>query len=218
MDALLAKLIPLAFGAAISPTILAVVILILGSPVRPRFRIAVFGGGALAVLVVVGIAGLVALTNTVSKAAQKNDAEAIFDLALGLILLALATRTALRHSKPQTKSHDRSRRTGVKATLGLGVLMMSTNITTLVLYIAALKEIDAAKVGAFDEAIALTILIAIAMLPILLPMAIYQIAPRTAQRILSRIGAFTDHHKRTISLTVLTVFGLYLLLKGALTI
>lgn len=217
MDVLLAKIIPLALGSALSPVILAAVIFILGSPVRPRLRIAVFGCGAFAVLLAIGIGGLVALTHTVSRAAHKNDVEATVDLILGLLLLALALRTALRHPKPSTTSQGPSRRTGVKATLVLGVVMMSTNLSTLVLYIAALKEIDAAKVGPFDEAIALTILIAFAMLPILLPMTLYQIAPRSAQRILGLVGSFTERHRKTITQTLLFVFGLYLLLKGILS-
>ncbi len=218
MDVLLAKLIPLALGSAISPTILAVAVLILGSPNRPRFRMAVFGVGALAVLLAVGIVGLVALTHTVSKAAHQSDAEATVDLVLGLVLLALAVRTVLRHPKPSSPAHSPSKKTGIAETLGLGVVMMATNFSTLVLFIAALKEIDIAKVGPFNEAIALTILIVFAMLPILLPMAFYQVAPRSAQNILGRIGAFTGRHKRTISLVIFTAFGLYLLLKGALAI
>lgn len=218
MSALLVKLIPLALGAALSPVILAAVVLILGSPVRPRLRIAAFGAGALTVLVLVGIGGLLVFTHTVSRAAHRSEAEAAVDLALGLVLLALAARAALRGPAPLRPAHSSSKRTGVAATLGLGVAMMATNLSTLVLFLGALKEIDAAKVGPGNEAVALTVLIAIAMTPIWLPITIYQVAPQSFQHILGRVGTFTKSHKRAISLAVFTAFGLYLLLKGALAI
>lgn len=94
--------------------------------------------------------------------------------------------------------------------------MMSINLSTLVLYLSAIKEIDYAHVSGTDGIVALLLLSLIALLPAAGPLALYAVAPGPAGRALRPLGEFTRRHSHQISLLIALGFGVYLTLKGVL--
>jgi hypothetical protein len=216
---LLARVIPLALGAAVSPTMLTVSVLILCSRRRPVARGVVFTLGVLTVLVALTVLGLTVLdrfANHHPSATERAVSDGV-DLALGIVLLALALRTALRPHDPTRHAQPkqpRDRGSGLGNAFVLGLVVMATNVTTIVLYIPMMKDIGRSSVSEADQLLTVLLVLALASLPAWLPLTLRVIAPEPSTRALARLEAFTTKHRGTIILVVEVVFGLYLLLKG----
>jgi len=215
---LLARVLPLAVGAAISPTVLTAGVLILCSKRRPVARGAVFTVGVLVVLVALTVLGLTVLDRFAHhhpSATERAVSDGI-DLVLGIVLLALAVRTALRPPDPTRHSEPERPRDqgGLGAAFVVGLVVMATNVTTIVLYIPMMKDIGRADVSDADQALVVLLVLVIVSLPAWLPLALRVVAPRPSERALVRLEAVTTKHRRTIILVVEVAFGVYLLLKG----
>lgn len=217
MVSLLLKITPQALGSAVSPTVFAVTMLILGSKSRPRARTAAYLTGALIVLILIGAIDLfVVHTAPASVGTKHSPLEAILNIVLGLGLLALGARTVLSH--PDKTAEAKNKRSATQPRLltaiGLGVVMMATNFSTLILYIAAVKDVRYAKVDALMDAGALAYLILFATLPIVLPLVGSIVAPGPTQKTLGRLDGLAKTHSKQIGVVVCAIFGVYLLAKG----
>ncbi len=220
---LLARVLPLALGAAVSPTVLTMSVLILCSRRRPVARGVVFTLGVLTVLVVLTVLGLTVLdrfANHHPTATERAVSDGV-DLALGIVLLALALRTWLRPHDPTRsdepkhprKAHGDSEH-GLWSAFVVGVVLMVTNVTTIVLYIPMMKDIGRSEVSEAQQLLVVVLVVVIVSLPAWLPLVLRVVAPGPSQRALVRLEGFTTRHRRTIVLVVEVAFGLYLLLKG----
>lgn len=217
MSDLIKEVLPLAIGSAVSPTLLAVVLLILAGGEHPRARGAFFTLGGTAMLVVLGAIVLSIGSKTVQSGAKHTDTvTAAADVVFGVLLLALAMR-AFMHKGPAKQREARRHLKGVRAGrfFAFGFTMMTVNVTTLVLYIDATKEVAHASVSDASRAIVMAILIAFATLPAFGPVTAYAIAPDPASRALGRLNAFVTRHAAAIGGGLCLVFGAYLLIKGA---
>lgn len=210
------EVLPLALGSAVSPTMLAVVLLVLAGDDHARARGVLFTIGGTVVLVIVGAVVLSIGAKTVQSGAKHPDtAAAVADLVLGVLLLALAVRTLL-HKAPAKQRKPRPHLKGAHPGrfFTYGVSIMAINVTTLVLYIGATKEVAHANVSDASQAIVMAMLIAFAILPAAGPVAAYAVAPGPAARALGRLNAFVTRHARAIGAGLCVVFGAYLLIKG----
>lgn len=218
MGDLLTRIVPLGLGGAISPTVLTVSVLLMCSPRRPVARGAVFALGVLSVLVVLSVLGITVLERFGEhhpSATERAVSDAI-DVVLGIVLLALAARTALRPRDPTTETTAKrpADRGGVASAYVVGLVMMATNVTTIVLYIPAMRDIGRADVSTTDQGIALVIMLVLASLPATVPLLLRVVAPGPAQRALTRLDGAMTRHRRTIVLVVEIVFGVYLIIRG----
>jgi len=215
---LLARVVPLALGAAVSPTVLTMSVLLMCSRRRPVARGATFALGTITTLVGLSVLGLTVLDrfSTHHPSATERAVSDGVDVALGLVLLALALHTALRHHDPtvETTSATPSDRGGLGSAYVLGVVLMATNVSTIVLYIPAMKDIARAPVGDADQLLALLLVLLIVSLPATMPLALRIAAPGPSQRFLTRFEAAITRHRRAIVVGVEVLFGAYLLAKG----
>ncbi len=220
MGELLKDVLPLALGAAVSPLLLTGVLIVLSSKDRPLARGAAVAAGAAVPLLVVGLVGLAVFTGTVSPEPGNSHStdSARIDVALGAILLLLGVRglrrTPTAHEKSSDGASDAASQPGLAKTALLGFGMMATNFTTAVLYIAAVKEIAHAGVETAEELGVLAILLTITMIPVLVPLLVFTVAPDAAGRMLTPIGAWVRARSRPIGIALLLGFGAYLLVKG----
>ncbi|MGZ5341211.1 MAG: GAP family protein, partial [Solirubrobacterales bacterium] len=145
-----------------------------------------------------------------------SEASAWLDLGLGLLLLALAALELRRRpaGKQSATAETPAPRSRVWRSALLGMGMMLANFTTAILYIAAVKEIARSGIEASERLLVLAAVIAVTLIPVLVPVLAYGIAPGPASRVLGRLGDWVEGHRRTISITLLLGFGLYLTLKG----
>jgi len=177
--------------------------------------------GAAVPLLALGLAGLVLFRHTVAhtSSASHSSASAWIDIGLGVLLLLLAARVLRRTPTAHEKQHEGAAAAappgsslGRSALLGLG--MMATNFTTVVLYLDAVKEIARAQVAASGRLGALAALLVISLLPVLAPLAAYAAAPGAASRVLTPLGGWVRARSRAIGIAMLLGFGVYLVAKG----
>jgi len=216
MNELFARTVPLALGAMVSPTLLTAAILVLSGHVSQRSRTWAFvAGGAAALaaftLAVPWVAGLLQ-----SVAGVTLDR---IDVILGALLLAVAVRVLLKRKNPAPAAGKapRHRETAAPHLLeycGYGALMIATDASSLVLYIAILKEAGQSSAPDAARAAAVAMGYLAVMLPALVPAVIATLAPAQTDRVLKPLGTWAKEHATPITVAICLIFATYLLIKG----
>ncbi len=219
MGKLLAQVIPLAFGAAISPALLTVAVLTISSPRRGLTRGVALAAGVLVTLVVLTALGLTVLSHVTNHpSATRSAVSDGVDIAIGLVLLALALRGILEHRShpepPDGAQPSQRAPAGLVATFAAGSALMVTNVTTIILYIPAMKDVANADVSDEGKALAILVVLLITALPVLLPLALRLVAPRSSERWLGSLNSTISRHHHAFVVGVEVLFGVYLLVKG----
>jgi len=218
MSALMSHILPLAAGAAISPTILTLSVLVLSGP-HGKARQTIFTAVNVGLMALIAVFGANALRHVSSHRGGGSHAttEAIY-VTLGIVLVLLAIREHFQPAKDTEKDDaaNAAKGTGLSPLryVSLGVVMTATNFTTLALFIPALHEIAISTASSSDRVIAGIILVVMATLTAWLPLLATVVAPGPAARALSAIHDFTTKYKHQIVEVVLLVFGVYMIIKG----
>ena len=217
MGELLSKVVPLSIGAAFSPTVLALLLVVLSGR-RSVARATSFLVGLLLVFAGLTVLGL-AISHSTHASPSRTDVTKAIDLMAGALLLLLALGTLLRgllrepgvqKEGPPKPTHD----PGLISAFLLGVVIMVTNFSTILLYLPAMRSISAARVADSDKVVAVTIALLITLLPVL---AIYLLAvlfPKYSKPLLDRMHGYIDRHQRVIGISIEVIFGVYLVVKG----
>jgi len=204
-------------GAAISPTLFALEVLVLSGRHHPVARGWAVTGGAAIVLIAFSVLGLTLLQN-LHSGHNHSPADASIDLAAGVLLMLLAAR-ALHPRKTAAESHnDRTKkRLSDRPTIlfaGVGALGMLVNFSTLLLFLPALHEISRSPVSLAGKAVAWLILVVITLLPVLIPVTLVVIMGSRASPLLDRLHTFVGRHSRQITITIELLFAVVLIWKG----
>ncbi len=218
MGSLLAIVVPLALGAAISPTLFALEVLILSGRRHPVARAWALSGGAAAVLIAFSVLGLTLLRNLHSGHHNRSPTDASIELAAGALLLLLAAR-ALYSRKTAAESHNdraqgRLADTPTILFVGVGALGMLVNFSTLLLFLPALHEISRSPVSLAGKGAAWLLLVMITLLPVLIPVTLVVMLGRRASPLLDRLNTFVANHSRQITITIEVLFAAVLIWKG----
>lgn len=218
---MIGQVLPLALGAAISPTVLAAGILVLSGKAHPLARFVAYTLGTATVVVAIGVVGLLTLDATVSSSQHgPSRASAIIDLSIGVLLLALAVRILVRGpiAKRSKKPDDSEQGAGQAPHLDryyvLGLAMMATNVTTLALYVPLLKEIVRSGGSVFSQIATLAVSDVIILASVLLPLAAYVLAPKRSAAMLASLNRFVQRNGKYVTATLAAGFGIYLAAKG----
>jgi threonine/homoserine/homoserine lactone efflux protein len=212
----LAAALPLALGAAVSPTVLIANLLVLSSPQKARIRGSAFAIGGFAVLTVVGVLALTVLHTAAENRGKDAALFAWVDIVFAALLALVGLRSLLRPPKPEPPS-DRASKLAHAPTydyLAFGVVIMLTNVTTLMLFIPAMKDIAVADGAAAAKVGMAVLVILITTLVIWVPLGLDLVAPHTAGRVLGRLNRFLSEHQRTVGIAVAFGFAVYLAVKG----
>jgi len=217
MGSLLAIVVPLALGAAISPTLFALEVLVLSGRHHPVARAWALAGGAAAILIAFSALGLTLLRN-LHSGHNRSPTDASIDLAAGVLLALLAAR-ALHPRKTAAESHhDRTRRRLADMPtilfVGVGGLGMLVNFSTLLLFLPALHEISRSSVSLAGKGATWLILVVITLLPVLIPVTLVVILGPRASPFLDRLNTFVGGHSRQITVTIEMLFAVVLIWKG----
>jgi len=217
MGELLSKVIPLSLGAAISPTVLALELLILSGK-RAKARASMFLLGILLVFSAITAFGLLLSHTTSTSPAQVSITKTV-DVVAGSLLLLLALGTILRsfvHDSvaPVGGETKDAKTPGLMSAFLLGLAIMVTNFSTILLYIPAMRSISASGIATPDKAAAVAIALLLATAPILF---IYGFAvgfPKIATPPLNKLRGSIDRHQRMIGIVIEVIFGAYLMSKA----
>ncbi len=217
MEALLASVLPLALGAAVSPTLFALELLVLAGR-RHRFsRGWAVAAGAFAMLLVYAVLGLTVF-NHLTKRHGHSPTDAAIDLGAALLLVLLALRS-LHHRPTAAEGHHArtSERIAEASTLsffGIGAGAMLVNFSTVVLFFAALHEIAHSAVQSSGKLVVGILLAIIVLLPVLIPLLLASALGGRADAVLSRVNLFVSRHSRAITAGVELLFAALLIWKG----
>lgn len=213
MNSLLTHMLPLAFGAAISPMLLVVQMLVLSGKNKPISRSVAVTIGAGIMLLGLSLAFATLLNSfgqTPTGEKPSFAVEAVRGLAV-LLLIFLGVRNLMHRDRPpNTARAEKLAEAKWRTYVGVGVVIMLTNVTTLVLFAPALHMIMHADVSQTDKLIAYGLLFFITMLPLLLPLGIALAMGRNAERFLSKLNAFVTKHNAVISAVVCFGFAIYI--------
>lgn len=216
LSEVLRSVLPLAVGAAVSPVILLLQMVVLTDGEARLRRAWMVTAGAATSLIAWGVAGWLLIDRLPTPRRGPDATAAAVDLVLALVLVALGLRALTqRHDPAPTPSPGTSgRASSLGVAYGLGVVAMATNVTTIVLFLPAVRDIARADLVVADTAVALGVLLTIILAPALLPVLAVSIGGAAGRRALDRLGAFTSAHHATIAAVVSFGFALYLGLQG----
>jgi len=213
---LIAKVLPLAVGAAISPTILVVVLLVLGSPVHPRARGTAYAAGAITVLLVLSAISLTLLRRSVTGHKASDPIYGWIDIGFGILIALVGLRALLTTPKPKaTPTDGADDRPHLARFYVIGLAMMLSNFSTLVLYVPAMKDVAVASVGFGAKLVVVGLVLAFASVLAWAPVLMDVVAPKAAGHVLDPLNGFMTRHQRAVTVTVCFVFTIVLIAKGA---
>jgi hypothetical protein len=220
MGSLLVAVLPLALGAAVSPTLLALQLLVLsgGSSHRLARAWALTVGAAL----VLGAFSLLCATALQRvrphHADHKSATDAAVLLASGALLGLLAVRSLIRRPTAGEKQPSRiAARMETAPTvwfIGVGALGMVLNFSTLLLVLPAVRVIVHSTAGTGVQVAAFAVLYVVVLLPVLVPVLLVTLLGPGADRALDATHAWVGAHSRMIGVVVETVFAAYLVVRG----
>jgi hypothetical protein len=218
MGDMLSKVIPLSLGAAISPTVLGLTLVILAGK-RSVARGAAFLVGVLLVLGGLTALGLIGVRHGPPSASQVDITRGV-DAVAGALLLLLALGTILKSwlrdpAKPGEEARpDADRNPGLLPAFVLGIVIMVTNFSTILLYLPDMRVISDAQVSTSGKIAAVVLAFVITSLPATGPYSFRIVAPNASARVFSGLHEFISRHERSIGVTVELIFGVYLVLKA----
>jgi hypothetical protein len=219
MAALLVSVLPLAVGAAISPTLLALQLLVLTGPAKPLPRAWALAAGSALALAVFALLGLTVLNHLHPAEHDHHSVRgAVVMFGAATLLAALAVRS-LRH-RPMPADEHTSRTARLLKTaptywfVGAGAIGMVLNFSTLVLFLPALHEITRSTATLLARAIAFSLLFVITLSPVLVPVGLVSILGDRATPALEATHTFVTKHSRQIGIAIESVFAVYLVVRG----
>lgn len=221
MGSLLPTILPLALGAAVSPTLAALVIAVLATGKEGLRRgVALTIGASIPLILIAVVVLLTFHAAGVAEAGPRHKRfDGIVDLVAAVLLAYVAFRALQPPKTPQEKQAERAARApgGPGRYVALGVGIMVVNFSTLALFVPAMKDIARAKdVGAVGEVLAVAFVIVIALIPAWVPVALRAAFPERAQAILKPLGVWMHDHQRALGGWVSAVFAAYLAVRGVL--
>jgi hypothetical protein len=219
MAALLATVLPLAIGAAISPTLVGLQLLVLTGTTKPVARAWALALGSALVLAAFSLLGLTVLDHLhpAEHGHRSLRGAAIMFVAAGL-LATLAVRSIARQPTPaerhSSRTSDRLATAPTPWFVGVGALGMVVNFYTLLLFLPALHEITRSPVGLAGRSVTFALLFLITLLPVLLPVGLVAVLGHRADPALAATHAFVERHSRQIGIVIEVIFALYLVVRG----
>jgi hypothetical protein len=214
----------LAVGAAVSPSILAVVIVVLRRP-RPRRLLTAYLVGGLLTSIAVGVAIVTSLNELEVVSGSSPAADPIVNFTVGLLSLLVAyvlatdrdaglgeRRREKKAAKPQRDPWSERVLSHGSAPIAFAV-GVALNLPGA-FYLVALKDIARSQSGFGDQLVAILIFNLIMFALAEVPLLGYSFAPETTQAKVEQLNEWMARNARQIVVVVATVFGLYLVARG----
>jgi hypothetical protein len=210
MLALLAGILPFAVGAAVTPTILLAQLRNVDGPGGSLRKGAAYAAGCAAVLLGVSALSL-ALAAGTGGAASSPTAIAIVELSMAAALAGFGLWSGRSRSEVDAR---RPRHVGRLRDFGLGIGMMATNFTSLILYFPAMHLVGVSRSGTAGKIVAFMVLFGATMLPATAPLLPSGRLAAAVRSRLERANAFFDLHRRTLVPLLAFTFAAYLGVQG----
>ncbi len=211
---LLLQILPLALGAALSPSVLLVQILVLASGPQGLARAWALAVGLTTALVVLGFVGysLLAMLPDVSVG-RPSIQLAIGEVVAGVVLLAVAVKV---HYWPKPPGHHTSEATRFASMspwllVPVGFAWQFTELNTLALYLPAIHFVTNSAAPEVTKGIALLMLVVVTSVTWIGPPLAVSLRGEPAERRMQHFHKWLGSHSNAIKLWVCLVFGVGLI-------
>jgi hypothetical protein len=222
------QVLVLSLEAALYPTLLAAVIILLAQP-RPRRMLAAYLGGGMITSIAAGCLIVFALGGAVHSSSSALSWGA--DLSVGglllLVAVALATRADVRwrerrrarKGQPVRKKADDDREPWSERILARGsvplVLLAGVVINVPgAAYLIGLKDIAAAQLAVGHSVLLILQFNVIMFLLAEIPLVGLVVAPERTSELVQRFNTWLSDHSRQIAVVVCLLIALFLISKG----
>lgn len=211
MAGLLGIVLPLAVGAAVSPTVLALQLVTLSGATAGLARSWMLAGGCAVALAVLG-ALVFAVADGTGGSHSPSEAGAVVKLASAALLVAIAVHQL--RAPPRERSPDHRGGHELRRAFLLGVALMATNFSSIALFVPAVHAIGTAGVSPPRKALAFALLYAITLAPAFGPPVFVSLSGRWGKAILERTNRLLAEHRRGIGAGLCLTFAALLAGKG----
>jgi len=208
------EILPLAIGAAISPTGLLFVMMILSGKNNSKKSALGFVLGGTLFLTILGLFLFFTAKPIVNSTNHPDITSSIIDICLSVLILLIVAKSVFFKKKPKLDAAKNKKRPYPI----IGFLYMFINISTLIPFIAAVKIISMNKLAPWDGLAILLVAVVIAMSMIAFPVVISYAMPKESQKILGPVNGFMAKNGSKISNVYFTLMALYLIYHGVMGI
>ena len=212
---LIAEVVPLGIGAAFTPSLLAMQLLVCsGDPWRRR-ALAILAGNAVAF----GIFGLLVILgfSQLPLMAAGRNVGGLVRLIAGVCCLAAAVYLFIPHPTLQARVEGSVQgyvaRASAWAFLGIAFAFSIKDVSSFVMLVPALHDI-AVEPHLPSKVVALAVLYALALSPVLVPPVLRLLLDRRAHDPMQRLYRFTMDHQFPLVGGVAALIGGYLVVSG----
>jgi hypothetical protein len=215
--AVLAAVLPLAVGAAMSPLVLVLQVRQLLAPALGLARAWAFLlGAAVITLIWLGL-GLAVGDLLPPRPTGPDPVAATLHLGVAALLVSLGAANLLRAQPglavaPPPPTPARAAAPWSAFRLGLGA--MAANLSSLALFLPAVQDLARASLEAAERAGLSALLVGFTLLPALLPPCLVLASGRRGEQLLERLGRWLNSHQRQVSATLCFVFAALLTVNG----
>lgn len=207
----LLKIIPLDLASTLSPGILALTLVILGSKNNSISRVLALFFGALFIGFGINILGF-ALGQSANVGLNHDVAKSIIDIILGTFLFFYGLK--IFFSKDKKISLKEENELKIFRWFLIGLVITITNFDAVLLSFTAAKEVGTANILDINKWILLIVNIFFFTLPITLPLMVKLLFRKVADPILSKLNIFMLKYSHWIITFMFLIFGIYLLYRG----
>jgi len=212
MTSILIKIIPLDLAATLSPGILALSVILLGSKAHPKIRTFSLLVGTLLVAIAIAILGLT-IAKATPESVQPTLISAIVDLVLGLVFIYFAIKQLVAKER-KIKENDQAQGYQIFRWLIIGIIISATNFDAVLLNLAAAKEVGDAAISSIAKIILLAVNILFFIAPTSIPFVLYLIFPKFAAKILGKLNDFLIKYAKYILFIMFAIFGIYFVYRA----
>ena len=212
MTPLLFKIIPLDLAATLSPGILALSIVLLGSKYNAKLKVFALLVGVLITGLLITALGFF-LGVHVPSGIKPTLVSAIVDLLLAAFFFYFGFRTICTNEKhPRISGEDESPHT-IKWLI-VGFLVSLTNLDAVFLTLTATKEVSGSSIEIIHKIVFSVLNLLFFILPVLVPVVLFLIFPHFAKRFLGKIDDVLMRYSKYIVFILFIVFAIYFSVRG----
>jgi hypothetical protein len=224
----LAMILVLGLASMMSPGIFVMTSAVLLDRKDPLGRALTFSAAELLVLIPMGLfaGGAAQLISTMG-----TDLSRLFsgwvDIAGGAVLLIAAVGVWLARDRveeliehpPVSSRSGPSHDYGLAAVFGIGIYTMITNVTSLLPFILAAKDIGRLGYGPAVELLIFAVLLVFPMVPTIVPIALFvAMGPARAKKITDVVTAALKRYAVPAGVAVALAVAVWMLARGAITL
>lgn len=214
------QVLPLALGAAMSPTFLAMQIVVLTSPAPGALRRGwALAAGSMSMLLLISFGG-VSLLSAIPQLHTDGPTwtQAVIMAVAGVALLFVARQVKRRPRGHKDSILEKLVDAKPPFIFAAGAARLATNASTLALYIPALHIITSSTVDDIAKGLAFLLLFLLTELAVLGPVVAVTIAGEGAKPVLTRIHDRIDEYSKPVTVLTCAGFGVALLGLAAWTV